>query len=122
MSGKSEMSGGKSTTGGRPEDWLSQLRKMQQDSLDPLRWFGVAWFEGVTAINRELAEFVSRRISEDLRTQHEILNCGDPEKLQHIQARFIQRAIDDYTAETGTLVELSEGVAQKLAGRGTRHR
>lgn len=109
----------KKTSSPTPEsatsDWITPLLQMQQNSLDPLRWLGAAWLESATEINKELAEFLSRRIQEDVRTQHELLNCSDPAKLNEIQARFIQRAVDDYSAETGTLVDLGREFMEKLA-------
>ena len=70
--------------------------------------FGTAWIEALGDMGGELVSFVAERIKEDIKTQHEILHCKDPGKLQEIQARFVQTAIDQYTAETGKLVEMSQ--------------
>ena len=42
-----------------------------------------------------------------LATQNMILNCRDASELQRIQAEFIQKAIRQYQAETGKLMEIS---------------
>ena len=97
------------------QDWMTPIIELQRNSLDPLRWFGTAWLDSATEVSRELADFLSRRIQEDVRTQHEILNCSDPAEMQGIQARFVKRAVEDYTAETGTLVKLNQDFMEKLA-------
>lgn len=102
-------------TGAGAQDWIGSMQKLQQSGLDPLRWFGTAWLQGVTEMNRELADFLARRIQQDVRTQHEILNCNDPSKLQDIQLRFVQQAIEDYSAETGTLTELGKAFIERVA-------
>lgn len=104
-------------TGAGARDWMGSMQQLRQSSLDPLRWFGTAWLESVTEMNRELADFLARRIQQDVRTQHEILNCGDPSKLQDIQLRFVQQAIEDYSAETGTLTELGKALMDRVAQR-----
>ena len=53
-----------------------------------------------------------------MKTQHEILHCDDPTKLQHIQAEFVQKAIEQYTAETGKLVEMSQKLFPAMGGNG----
>jgi hypothetical protein len=52
------------------------------------------------------------RIKEDVKTQHEILNCKDAADLNKIQMRFVQTAIDDYTAESGKLIEMYQEILQ----------
>lgn len=101
-------------TGTAAQDWMGAMREMQQSGLGPLRWLGTTWLESVTEVNRELADFMARRIKEDVRTQHEILNCSDPAKLRDIQLRFMQRAIEDYTAETGTLTEMGKAFMDRV--------
>jgi len=87
--------------------------EMQKWGLGPAQWLGTVWLESIGEFGSELTDFIAERIREDAKTQHEILNCRDPAILQDIQIRFIQRAIEQYTAETGRLVEMS----QVLLGR-----
>ena len=66
-----------------------------------------AWAEAFSEMSSEFIRFLSDRISEDVKTQHQILHCKDIRELQHIQAEFVQKAIDQYQAETGKLIEMS---------------
>ena len=69
---------------------------------------GTTWVEVLSDMGSEVLSFVADRIKEDVKTQHEILHCKDVGELQRIQAEFIQTAMDQYAAETGKLVEMSQ--------------
>ena len=67
---------------------------------------GTAWLEAVGKMNVEMVIFVASRMTEDAKTQQKILECRSVGDLSHLQAQFMQRAMDQYKAETGKLVEL----------------
>lgn len=97
-----------------PETFASAMLDMQKAGMGPAFWLGTAWLEKLGEVGSELTDFVAERIREDVRTQHEILHCKDPEELQDIQARFISRAVEMYSAETGRLVEMSQEFVDRL--------
>ncbi|MEO0752128.1 MAG: phasin family protein [Pseudomonadota bacterium] len=82
------------------------IADLQKAGMGNLMGIGTAWIEAMGAMSAEMAEFVADRIKEDVKTQHEILHCKDVADLQRIQAQFMQKAIDQYQAETGKLVEM----------------
>ena len=67
---------------------------------------GGIWFDALCELGTEMIGFVSERIKSDLQTQQEILHCKSVADLQHIQASFLQRATNQYIAETGKLVDM----------------
>ncbi|MBD3665418.1 phasin family protein [Sulfitobacter aestuariivivens] len=85
---------------------LSAVTQLQEAGLGSMMGMGTAWIEAVSDMSAEVAHFVAERIKEDVKTQHEILHCKNVSDLQHIQAQFIQKAMDQYQAETGKLVEM----------------
>ena len=82
------------------------LTELQKAGLGSLSWMGTAWLENMSDLSSEVMSFIADRVKEDVKTQHQILHCNDLGRLQKIQADFIQRAIDQYTAETGRLVAM----------------
>ena len=88
-------------------DLTSDLATLQSLGFNRMTQFGTAWVEALSDVGSELLSFVAARIKEDVKTQHEILHCDDMAELQEIQNRFVKNAIDQYTAETGKLVEMS---------------
>lgn len=85
---------------------LNAITQLQEAGLGNIMGMGTAWIEAVGDMSAEVAQFVAERIKEDVKTQHEILQCKNVSDLQSVQAQFIQKAINQYQAETGKLVEM----------------
>jgi hypothetical protein len=77
-------------------------------------WGGTAWFENLADMGSELSSFLAERIKEDVKTQHALLNCRSMKEVHHVQAEFLQTAIDQYQAETGKLVEMTGDMSSKM--------
>jgi hypothetical protein len=56
-------------------------------------------------VGAEWLGFVAERVKEDVKTQHQLLHAKSISDMQHIQAQFLQQAMDDYRDETGKIVE-----------------
>ncbi|MFY0691076.1 MAG: phasin family protein [Paracoccaceae bacterium] len=93
------------------------LTELQKAGLGSLSWMGTAWLENMSDLSSEVMSFIADRVKEDVRTQHQILHCNDVSRLQKIQAEFIQRAIDQYTAETGRLVAMGNTFLKDVQAR-----
>lgn len=93
---------------------MSAFQDMQKAGLDPARWMGTAWMEHMSSLGSEWLSFVSDRIQEDVKTQHALLHCKDLSAAQHIQMQFLQKAMDDYQAETGKMVEMGTQMMEDL--------
>lgn len=78
--------------------------------LGAAAWMGAGMIETLTALGNEVMQFVTARIAEDLKTQQALLACKDLAEVQRIQAEFVKTALEQYTAETGKLVQLGAGV------------
>ena len=94
----------RSQTGTDPMGIVAALHK---SGFGHLTGMGMAWVEAFSDMGVEFLGFLADRVKEDVKTQHKILHCRDMHELQHIQAEFVQRAIEDYQAETGKLVKMS---------------
>ena len=103
MAEKSQTQDPKTTASAEPFNAMTQL---QEAGFGNMMGMGTAWMEALSEMSAEVAGFVANRIKEDAKTQHEILHCKNPADLQHIQAQFMQKAMDQYHAETGKLVEM----------------
>ena len=103
-----------SQSGNNPVNAFTQL---QEAGLGNLMGLGTTWLEAISDLGAEVAGFIAERIKEDVKTQHEILHCKNVADLQDIQAQFIQRAMDQYHAETGKLVEMSTNAFAKKNGK-----
>lgn len=84
------------------------LARLQQAQLASLGWLGTDWAARMQEIGQEVADFVAARIQEDMKTQHALMNCKSPAEVQEVQLAFLTRAFEDYSAETGKLVEMTQ--------------
>jgi hypothetical protein len=83
---------------------VAQLQKM---GLNSMSWMGTDWVERMSDIGSEALKFLSDRIEQDVALQHRLLHCRDMKELHAAQAEFLQNAIEQYTSETGKMVELT---------------
>ena len=82
------------------------LSELQKAGFGNMMGMSTAWMEAVSDMGAEVVSFVADRIQEDVKAQHKMLHCKDISELQHIQAEFFQKAVEQYQAETGKLVEM----------------
>ncbi|WP_299647892.1 phasin family protein [uncultured Tateyamaria sp.] len=94
----------------------SDAAALQDQGLKAMSQFGMAWAEGLSNMGSEVLSFVADRIKEDVATQHKLLHCKDVADFQQIQSEFMQKAIDQYTAETGKLVQMSQELYPNTVG------
>ncbi|MEH6741071.1 MAG: phasin family protein [Sulfitobacter sp.] len=103
MADKSQTQEPKTSARAEPDNATAQL---QEAGFGNMMGMGTAWIEALNDMSAEVVGFVADRIKEDVKAQHEILHCKDPANLQQIQSQFMQKAMDQYKAETGKLVEM----------------
>lgn len=94
-----------STSQLEPEKIFQTLTSAQTAGLGSLSWLGTKWVETMSDVGAEWLSFVADRVKEDVKTQHQLLHAKNVGEVQHIQAQFLQKAMDDYRDETGKLVE-----------------
>lgn len=92
------------------------MRDLQTAGFGSATMMGTAWVEAMSDLGSEFLSFIADRVKEDVQTQHQILHAKDVTEVQNIQAKFIQKAVDQYSAETGKMVELSKSALAKLPG------
>lgn len=87
---------------------------VEKSAVGTLTWFGTAWVETLGQMGAEMVEFAGRRAREEARTQHDLLHCRSLPEVQRVQTRFLQTAIDQYTAEIGRFAALGTGAWLKV--------
>lgn len=88
-------------------DSINAIATAQTAGFGDVMQMSSGWIETMSGIGAEMLGFVADRIKEDVKTQHDVLQCKNVTDLQQVQAQFIQRSLDQYRAETGKLVEMS---------------
>lgn len=93
---------------------IAALRDIQDTGFASASKLGAAWLEAMNDLSSELLSFVVNRVKEDVQTQHEVVQAKSLADVHHIQSQFVQKAIDQYTAETGKLVEICKVAMTKM--------
>lgn len=69
------------------------------------------WIAKMSDMGCETLRFVTARVGRNLLTQNALLHAKTAAEVQHIHADYVQKAMDDYTAEAAKLLELSKEIA-----------
>jgi hypothetical protein len=85
----------------------------QQQAMQSMEAAGQAMMDGVTKLQKELVDFVSERIRQDVETQQAMLRCRSFDDMRDLQTRFFQTAVDQYSAEANRLMKLGSEIVQR---------
>lgn len=99
------------------EDAIEALRAFQDGGGAAIAAFITAMTRAWGEIGAEAASFMARRLEQDAEMQRRFLQCKDLDQLRHVQAEFVQRALDQYTEETGRMVAIGDRLMRAAAGR-----
>lgn len=98
----------KTKTGATP------LSELATAGMEPLTSVGRAFIEGWVEASVEIAAFLGRRIQSDIDLQRQILQCRDPAELVRIQTAFVEKAVEEYRAETGRLTRIGHAMREAV--------
>jgi hypothetical protein len=73
------------------------------------------FLEGIATAQKEWAEFMQRRIREDVALSRQLLNCQSVADIHQICSQYFQTAFQQYRAQSEKVVQRSESMAQHLA-------
>jgi hypothetical protein len=68
-------------------------------------------------VQKQITGFVAERIRQDIETQSELLACRTLDDVRQVQSRFFRRAMDQYGAEAGRIMQLGSDVVAKSLDR-----
>lgn len=98
---------------------LDFMRHLQEAEFPPLPGVGTRWMETMSDMGSQLLTFMSARVHEDVQTQHALLHAKGLAEVQHIQAQFVQKAMNDYIDEMARLMAMGKQAAPDLAKKPT---
>ena len=92
------------------------LNGWQAAGLGPLNWLAPNMVERMSDMGSEWLSFVATRVQEDVKLQHALMHAKTPGDVQAVQAKFLQKALDQYSAETGKMMELGAKLFDPVDG------
>ena len=89
---------------------IAVATRTQQQAVASVERSTGSMLTGLTEMQKEVAEFVSERIRQDLETQQELLRCRTLDDVREVQSRFLRTTLEQYSAEATKLMQLSTEV------------
>jgi hypothetical protein len=89
------------------------MAEWQTKGLHAMASFGTRWIEQMSDIGSEMLSFLADRVKQDVDFQHKALHCNNAQDLHQLQADFVQRALEDYNAETARLTKIGNAMMQR---------
>jgi len=88
----------------------SMFEAMQATKFPTAPGIGSEWIESVIQMGSEVLNFMATRVQQDVQMQHALMQAKGVAEVQHIQAQFFQKAMDDYAAESAKLLEIGRTI------------
>jgi len=90
-----------------PPEQIDQITAFNNTTMDAFTKASQAYVSGMAAVNGEVFRFVTRRLRHDVEVGQSLAGCDDLSKAASLQQDWARKAMDDYMAETGKLMELA---------------
>jgi len=97
------------------------LMSMTQPALAALAEFNGKLFDSAAQFNAEWAEFLSRRLQEDMAVPQRIAACKSPQDAQQVYVEYWRTAFAQYQEEMGRLTKMTETFAKQTASAMQKH-
>ena len=94
---------------------FSQLSGMGTGTWEQMAEASRKMLETAATMNKEIFDFVSARMSEDMATQQKLLQSGSFEDMQAVYATFFQKASRQYVDEMQKLMTMATGSITEAA-------
>lgn len=103
----------KSSKSGDMANPFAAFMEAQAEAMGRMTAFNSAVAEAMGRYGQEFMSFVQARLAEDAKTQQELMNCRDMNEMAAIQSKFMERTMQQYTDETGKLVDLGREIFEE---------
>lgn len=100
----------KSPDSGDMANPFTAFMEAQAEAMGRMTAFNTVVAEAMGRYGQEFMGFVQDRLAEDAKTQQELMACRDLNEVAAIQSRFMERTMQQYTDETGKLVDLGREI------------
>jgi cation transport regulator ChaB len=74
-----------------------------------------ALLESLAMVQKDWAEFMHRRIKEDVAVSRQLMQCHSLADMQQVYSQFFTKAVEQYKEQTDRVVQRGQAVAEHLA-------
>jgi hypothetical protein len=73
------------------------------------------WLEGAVRTQKDWAEFVHRRVKEDISASQQMMNCRSITDMQEIYSQYWRTALDQYREQSEKILQTGKSITEDLA-------
>ena len=92
----------------------AQLMSVNGNMFETATKAGRAYVDAAVEINKEIMNFASTRVREDVVSAHSLINSKNSEEAFLVQADFVETAIKEYADEGARLMHIAASAAKKI--------
>jgi len=100
---------------------IDAITRMARSTLTAMAEFNGQLCERAAAFNAEWAQFLARRLEEDIALPQRLTACKSPEEAQEIYVGFWTKALREYQEEFVRLAQMGQRVTREAAGNMQKH-
>ena len=90
---------------------FESLLEMNRPALNAMAHVNGRVYDGLAAMNKNWAAFVTRRLKEDLAMPQQLASCKTVQDMYAVYAEFFQTAYADYQSEFEQITKISKSLA-----------
>ncbi len=100
---------------------VSALMAITRPALGVMAEFNGRLYDSAARFNAEWAEFLGRRLQEDLAVPQRLAACNSPQEVQQVYVNYWKTAFAQYQDEMGRLAKTGESFARETASAMQKH-
>lgn len=99
----------------QPLNWFLPSPIMQTPLFAIVAEMSATLLEAVATAQKEWANFVERRIKEDVAFLRQLIQCRSPAEMARVYADYLQEAFEQYQEQSTRVVQRGQSIAEHLA-------
>jgi hypothetical protein len=97
------------------------LLSMTQPAIAAMAEFNAKLLDAAAKLNAEWADFLGRRLQEDLALPQRLVACKSPDAAQQVYAEYWKTTFAQYQEEMGRLAKMGESFTQQTTSAMQKH-
>lgn len=82
------------------------LADMYREGIGNMAEMNTTMMDSLGDMSAQLAKFFAQRVEEDVKVQHDLLQCKTLNEVQHVQLQFLETAYKQYQENTAKMMDI----------------
>lgn len=90
----------------KPKPAQDTITGMYSEGIESIADMNAVMMESFGDMSAQIADFFTQRIEQDVKVQHDLLQCKNLQEVQQVQMQFFQDAFKQYQANSAKMLEI----------------